>query len=154
MATVRVTAERVVAAAPAVVYECIADMRQHHHRFLPPAFEGFTVESGGVGDGTVTRFTFNAGRRSRQYEMHVSEPEQGRVLVERDARSSLVTTFTVDPHPQGSRVQIATEWTGAGGVGGFFERTFAPKALRSVYDDELARLDSYARGRSGSDPAG
>ena len=30
---------------------------------------------------------------------------------------------------------------GAGGVGGFFERTFAPKGLRRVYEELLSRLD-------------
>ena len=40
--------------APAeVVYGYLADMREHHPRFLPPAFEDFKVESGGVGAGTV-----------------------------------------------------------------------------------------------------
>ena len=34
----------------------LADMRDHHPRFLPPAFSDFQVESGGVGAGTVTRF--------------------------------------------------------------------------------------------------
>ncbi len=33
----------------------------------------------------------------------------------------------------------------AGGVGGFFERTFAPRVMRRMYADELARLDAYAR---------
>jgi len=34
---------------------------------------------------------------------------------------------------------------GAGGIGGFFERLFAPRVMRRVYVDELARLDRYAR---------
>jgi len=34
-------------------------------------------------------------------------------------------------------------------VGGFFERLFAPRALKRVYDDELARLAAYAA-RQGS----
>ena len=33
----------------------------------------------------------------------------------------------------------------AGGVGGFFERMFAPRMMRRVYTDELGRLDRYAR---------
>jgi hypothetical protein len=32
-----------------------------------------------------------------------------------------------------------------GGVGGVFERLFAPRVLRRLYDDELERLDRYAR---------
>jgi hypothetical protein len=42
-------------------------------------------------------------------------------------------------------VKIATAWQGAGGVKGFFERAFAPRVLRGVYEDELRRLDTYAR---------
>ena len=34
---------------------------------------------------------------------------------------------------------------GVGGVGGLFERLFAPRVLRRLYDDELKRLDRYAR---------
>jgi hypothetical protein len=42
-------------------------------------------------------------------------------------------------------VGIQTQWNGAGGIGGFFERTFAPRVMRKMYADELAKLDSYAR---------
>jgi hypothetical protein len=38
-----------------------------------------------------------------------------------------------------------TRWQGAGGVGGVFERLFAPRVLRGIYSDELGRLDRYAR---------
>ncbi|HEV2375294.1 MAG TPA: hypothetical protein VGS19_24440 [Streptosporangiaceae bacterium] len=34
---------------------------------------------------------------------------------------------------------------GAGGIGGLFERMFAPRVLRAIYTDELKRLDAYAR---------
>ena len=120
-------------------------MRDHHPRFLPPAFSGFQVESGGVGAGTVTRFTMTAGGRTREYRMQVAEPEPGRVLTESDTGSSAVTTFTVSPRDGASLVQISTAWDGAGGIGGFFERMFAPRVLRGIYADELKRLDAYAR---------
>jgi hypothetical protein len=147
MAEVRAESEGVVHAAPEVVYGYLADMRTHHPKFLPPAFSNFTVVEGGVGAGTVTTFTVSAGGRSRSYKMRVTEPEPGRVLQEDDENSSLVTTFTVEPagEEQQSRVRIRTTWQGAGGIGGFFERTFAPRAMRSLYADELRRLDVYAR---------
>jgi Polyketide cyclase / dehydrase and lipid transport len=149
MGTIHVSAERSVDAAPEVVYGYLADMREHHPRFLPPAFSDFQVESGGVGAGTVTRFKVNAGGRSREYRMQIAEPEPGRVLTESDTNSSLVTTFTVDPEGSRSRVRISTTWDGAGGIGGFFERMFAPRVMRGIYADELERLDGYARERSG-----
>lgn len=145
VATIHVSSERTVDAPADSVYRYLADMREHHPRFLPPAFEDFEVESGGVGAGTVTRFTLNAGGRKREYRMQVAEPEPGRVLSESDTDSSLVTTFTVDPDGDRARVRISTTWEGAGGIGGFFERTFAPRAMRRLYEDELERLNRYAR---------
>jgi len=147
MALVQASAERTIDAPADTVYGYIADMREHHPNFLPPAFSEFTVESGGVGAGTVTRFKLNAGGRTREYRMEVAEPEPGRVLTESDTASSLVTTFTVEPEGERSRVQIATTWEGAGGIGGFFERTFAPRVMRRLYEDELERLDRYASER-------
>jgi hypothetical protein len=117
-------------------------------RFLPPVFSDFQIESGGVGAGTVTRFNLKAGGRTRQYRMLVAEPEPGRVLTESDTDSSLVTTFTVEPDGAGSRVRISTTWEGAGGIGGMFERLFAPRVMRGIYADELERLNSYASERA------
>ena len=77
--------------------------------------------------------------------MRVDEPEPGRVLTESDTGSSLVTTTTVSPQDGASHVQISTTWDGAGGIGGFFEKTFAPRVMRAIYADELERLNTYAR---------
>ncbi len=148
MGTIHVSAERAIDAPADTVYGYLADMREHHPRFLPPAFSDFQVESGGVGAGTVTRFKVTAGGRSRDYRMQVAEPEPGRVLTESDTNSSLVTTFTVNPDGARSQVRIATSWEGAGGVGGFFERMFAPRVMRGIYVDELERLNAYARERA------
>jgi uncharacterized protein YndB with AHSA1/START domain len=143
MAKVEASAERTIDAPAERVYGYLADMHQHP-RFLPPAFSDFQVEEGGVGAGTVTTFAVTAGGRTRNYRMRVSEPEPGRTLVESDVNSSLVNTFNVEPQGDKSLVRIATSWDGAGGIGGFFERTFAPKALRRLYLDELDRLNAYA----------
>jgi hypothetical protein len=145
MAVVLASAEGTVNAPAEKVYGYIADMREHHPHFLPPAYSDFQVESGGVGAGTVTRFTVTAGGRSREYRMTVAEPEPGRVLTESDSGSTLITKTTVTPQGDTSRVAISTTWQGAGGIGGFFERIFAPRALRGIYEDELRRLDAYAR---------
>ena len=145
MARIVVVAEGTVDAPADTVYRYVADMREHHPHILPPAFSDFRVESGGFGAGTVTRFTVAAGGRTREYQMKVAEPEPGRVLTESDTGSSLVTTTTVRPHDSGSLVQISTSWDGAGGIGGLFERIFAPRVMRSIYADELRRLDAYAR---------
>ena len=143
MAKVQASAERVIDAPADKVYSYLADMHAHQH-FLPPAFSDFQVEEGGVGEGTVTRFKVTAGGRTRDYHMRISEPEPGRTLVEKDIESSLVNTFNVQPQGDKSLVRIATSWDGAAGIGGFFERAFAPRALNRLYLDELSRLNAYA----------
>ena len=145
MARIAVSAEGTVEAPADTVYRYIADMREHHPRFLPPAFSDFRVESGGVGAGTILRYKLTAGGRTREYRTKIAEPEPGRVLTESDTGSSLVTTTAVRPRGSGSVVQISTAWDGAGGIGGLFERMFAPRVMRSIYADELRRLDAYAR---------
>lgn len=143
MGTITVAQEGRVAAPADLTYRLIAD-DAHHQQFLPQGITNFEVVEGGVGAGTLHRFTVTAGRRAREYVMRVDEPQPGRVLTETDQNSSLVTTFTVTPAGDSCMVRIETQWNGAGGIGGFFERTFAPRVLRKMYADELARLDSYA----------
>jgi hypothetical protein len=145
MSELHVEAERQIGARADHVYRCIADFREHHPKFLPAAFSDFRVEEGGVGAGTVVSFKMTAGGRTRAARMRVEEPEPGRVLTESDLASSLVTTWTVTPDEAASRVRVVTRWQGAGGVGGFFERLFAPRVLSRLYADELERLDRYAR---------
>ena len=145
MARIVVSAEGTVEAPAETVDRYIADMREHHPRFLPPAFSDFRVESGGVGAGTITRYKLTAGGRTREYRTKIAEPAPGRVLTESDTGSSAVTTFTVSPQGTASLVQISTAWDGAGGIGGLFERMFAPRVLRAIFTDELSRLDAYAR---------
>lgn len=142
MAPISVSAERTVGAPAPEVYGYIADYREHHQHFLPPAFSDYHVESGGVGAGTITRFKFTAGGRTRQIRHQIAEPEPGRVLTESDTMSSSVTTWTVTPQGNTCLVQISTTWQGASGVGGFFERMFAPPGLRRIHDGILTNLDS------------
>jgi Polyketide cyclase / dehydrase and lipid transport len=148
VARIAVSAEGTVEAPADTVYRYIADMREHHPRFLPLAFSDFRIESGGVGAGTILRYKLTAGGRTREYRTKIAEPEPGRVLTESDTGSSAVTTFTVSPQGPASLVQISSTWDGAGGIGGLFERIFAPRVLRAIYTDELKRLDAYARERS------
>ncbi len=147
MAKIVVSAEGAVDAPAETVYGYIADMREHHPHFLPPAFSDFQVESGGIGAGTVIRYKLTAGGRTREFRSKVAEPEPGKVLTESDTGSSSVTTFTVSPRGAASLVRISSAWDGAGGIGGLFERTFAPRVLRGILADELKRLDAYARER-------
>ena len=144
MAQIHVTAEQVIRAPAERVYHYLANYRDHHPRFLPPAFSDFQVEQGGVGAGTVIRFRVTLGGSTKSYQQQVTEPVPGRVLVESDIEGSTATTFTITPEGDHCRLRIDTTWQ-AGGIRGFVERLIAPRMLRSLYADELARLDRYAQ---------
>ena len=45
-----------------------------------------------------------------------------------------------------STVRSRTTWTGATGIGGFFERTFAPKGLVRIHEAFLERLERSVTG--------
>jgi uncharacterized protein YndB with AHSA1/START domain len=140
--TVQASAERVVAAPPERVYALLADYREGRPKVLPDAYEGYRVEEGGTGEGTVVAYTLNAAKRQRPYRIAVTEPQPGRELHEEDTTSSWAQTVTVTPEGSGSsRVRIACSWQGANGVGGFFERTFAPKGVGRLYEEILDRLE-------------
>ncbi|HXI16974.1 MAG TPA: SRPBCC family protein [Chloroflexota bacterium] len=138
-------AERVVDAPAEVVYHLISDYREHHRPegFLPPAFTDLVVERGGVGEGTVVRFTSNLGDKSQTITAAITEPDPGRVLVE--TSPGLETTFSVEPEgDQRARVRFDTVME-AGGLSGLMIRLFAPGMLRPVYADELERLEHLAK---------
>jgi Polyketide cyclase / dehydrase and lipid transport len=141
MGQVVATAERTVRAPAERVRAALADYSGTRREVLPEQFSDYRVEAGGQGSGTRVHWRFAAtSKRVREQDVEVTEPDGS--LVERDTRSSMVTTWTVTPAGSGSStVRVRTTWDGAGGVGGFFERTFAPKGLRRVYDDLLGRLE-------------
>ena len=145
MTTIKANAEGAVGASPKLVYQYLADYRQHHPKILPPAFSDYSVEEGGIGAGTVISFKVTLGGRTRSSRQRVEEPQPGRVLRERDIAGSTVTTFTVTPDGKNSKVAIETIYEGASGVAGFFERLLAPRMLAKLYREELARLDQLAR---------
>ena len=142
MSQVVATAERIVRAPAEQVLTALADYEATRPRLLPEQFSDYRVESGGQGAGTRVHWRFAAtSKRVRDQLLTVTEPVAG-TLVESDANSSMVTTWTVHPADAGAAtVRVRTTWNGAGGIGGFFERTFAPKGLRRVYAEILGRLD-------------
>jgi hypothetical protein len=112
MSQVTVVAERVMCAPANVVYAILSNYREHHPAILPPAFSEFYVERGGIGAGTVISFKYRAPRGVRSFRDLVAEPTPGSVLTESDAtgRTDKVTTFTITPLGQSSRVRIETHW--------------------------------------------
>ncbi|MFE2044555.1 SRPBCC family protein [Streptomyces sp. NPDC059477] len=141
MAQVEATTERVVAADPETVFDTLADYAGARANLLPEQFSEYEVREGGDGEGTLVHWKLQAtSKRVRDCLLEVTEPSDGE-LVEKDRNSSMVTVWRVTPAGEGkSRVVVTSTWTGAGGIGGFFERTFAPKGLGRIYDAILARL--------------
>ena len=141
MSQVRAVAAAHIHAPADKVGAALADYTTVRPQILPSQYSDYAVRSGGVGAGTVVHWKLAATeKRVRDCEITVTAPEDG-VLVETDANSSMVTTYTVVASEDGhASVVIETSWNGAGGIGGFFERTFAPKALVKIYDDFLGRL--------------
>jgi Polyketide cyclase / dehydrase and lipid transport len=147
MSQVVATTERDVAAPAERVRQALADYAGVRPRILPEQFRDYRVETGGQGAGTQVGWRFAAtSKRVREQSIDVTAPD-GATLVETDRNSSMVTTWSVRPAGGGrSRVSVRTTWKGAGGIGGFFERTFAPKGLQRVYDAMLERLDRELAG--------
>ncbi len=145
MVQIRIAADGVVQAPAERVYGILADYERHHPKILPPAFTDFQVETGGVGEGTVIRYTVKAGGRARTARQRVTEPQPGRILREADFDDSAVTIFTVTPDGDQTHVHIETTYTGMRGPLGALERILAPRVLGKLYADELSRLNRYAQ---------
>ncbi|MGW1046701.1 SRPBCC family protein [Streptomyces sp. NPDC002547] len=141
MAQVEATTERIIAADAETVFDALADYGGTRSKLLPEQFSEYEVREGGDGEGTLVHWKLQAtSKRVRDCLLEVTEPTEGE-LVEKDRNSSMVTTWRVTPAGEGrSRVVATSTWKGAGGIGGFFEKTFAPKGLGRIYDAVLARL--------------
>ena len=144
MGQVFVKNERTVPASPETVFTVLADYNEKRPLILTPNFIRYKVESGGQGSGTIVSYRFRAANRERAYRMRVDEVIKGKELMERDRNSSLVTTWTVSPRDDGrqTHVQVTTQWESGSGVGGFFERAFAPLGLHRIYDQMLDMLET------------
>jgi hypothetical protein len=143
MGQVEVTAEGIVRAPADRVLAALADYAGTRPRMLTEQFSEYRVLDGGQGAGTRVHWKLAATRkRVRNQDVVVTTAPDGG-LVERDTNSSMVTTWTVAAADAGvSTVRVHTTWQGAGGIGGFFERTFAPRGLGRIYEGMIARLDA------------
>ena len=152
MGQIKTKTAAVLEARPEDVYATIADYREGHPKILPKEnLYDLQVEQGGYGAGTIHRFKARALGVEQSYYQVVSEPEPGRVLVERDIDSvqNLATTFTVIPLEQGqkSHVEIATTMNASPGLKGFVERIVFSLAFPPIYRKELKLLEAVAQKR-------
>jgi hypothetical protein len=100
------------------------------------------LESGGTGAGTVFTLKSTMLGVSKSIRMAVTEPEPGRVLMERELPDGFVTTFTVDPLPGGaaSRLTISTLGPVRGGLMGRIEGWVMPTLIRRLMAHEFSAL--------------
>ncbi|MEV6676757.1 SRPBCC family protein [Streptomyces erythrochromogenes] len=149
MAQVEATTERIIGADAETVFDTLADYSGSRGKLLPEHFSEYEVREGGDGEGTLVHWKLQAtSKRVRDCLLEVTEPTDGQ-LVEKDRNSSMVTTWVVTPAGEGrSKAVVTTVWDGAGGIGGFFERTFAPKGLGRIYDTLLANLAAEVEGKA------
>jgi hypothetical protein len=138
MARVTARASKVLDAPPDKVLEFLREYREARPRILTENYSAYRVEQGGHGQGTVIGYHFAAGGRERDYRLAVEEDGGG--LFERDQLSSFVSRWTVAPDGEGAQVTLEASWQGAGGIGGIFERIFAPIGLRRIYAQMLGKL--------------
>jgi hypothetical protein len=141
MAQVTATARRTIEAPAEKVTAALADYETVRPQILTENYGDYRVEP----DKRV-HWTLQATKKRLRDQLVAVEVERDRI-VERDANSSMVTTWTVASEgTERSTVTVETTWNGAGGIGGFFERTFAPKGLARIHDGVLAKLDAVVRG--------
>lgn len=130
---------------PAATLAAVADYQTVRPKILSPQYSEYEVLQGGQGAGTVAKWKLQA-TKSRVRDVQVDVDVAGRTVIEKDANSSMVTNWTVAPAGPGSSVTVKTSWTGAGGVGGFFEKTFAPLGLKKIQAEVLANLKKELEG--------
>jgi hypothetical protein len=147
----QVSVEAVINAPAKLAYAIIADYRDGHPHILPkPPFVSLEVERGGTGAGTVTRCQMRVLGRTRTFRAEITEPDPGRVLVETDVDSGTVTTFTVDPVGNRSRVTITTDIECRDGLLGRVERFIVTRLLQPLYVREIEQLGAVASERAKS----
>lgn len=128
-----------VAADPQRTLAAVTDYTEVRPKILSAHYRDYKVVEGGQGDGTVAEWTLQATKdRVRNIRAQVTVADQ--VVTEKDANSTLVSTWTITPAGTGSLVTLDTVWQGAGGIKGIFEGIFAPLGLRKIQDEVLGNL--------------
>ncbi len=139
MAHVSASSTILINADQAKVLNAVADYQGVRPKILPAQYSEYRVLQGGQGRGTVASWKLQA-TKSRVRQVQADVDVAGHTVIEKDANSSMVTNWTVAPAGTGSSVTVKTTWNGAGGIKGFFEKTFAPLGLRKIQGEVLANL--------------
>jgi hypothetical protein len=130
MGQVSASSTVLINAEPDAVLAAVADYQTVRPKILSSHYSGYQVLEGGQGAGTVVTWKLQA-TESRVRDVKASVDV---------ANSTMVTNYTVAPAGPGASVTVKTTWQGAGGVKGFFEKTFAPLGLRKIQAEVLENL--------------
>ena len=147
MGQVSASSTVLINAEPAVVFAAVADYQTVRPKILSSHYSGYQVLEGGQGAGTVVTWKLQATEK-RVRDVKATVDVAGHAVIEKDANSTMVTNYTVAPAGPGASVTVKTTWQGAGGVKGFFEKTFAPLGLRKIQAEVLANLKSQVEATS------
>ena len=126
-------------AEPTTVLSAVGDYQNVRPKILSSHYRDYQVLEGGQGQGTVASWKLQA-TKSRVRDVRANVDVAGHAVIEKDANSTMITNWTVAPAGPGSSVTVTTTWNGAGGVKGFFEKTFAPLGLKRIQGEVLANL--------------
>jgi hypothetical protein len=146
MGQVSASSTVLIDAEPETVLAAVADYQAVRPKILSPHYSGYRVLEGGQGAGTVATWKLQA-TKSRVRDVEANVDVAGHTVIETDANSTMVTNWTVAPAGPGSSVTVKTSWQGAGGIGGFFEKMFAPLGLRKIQGEVLENLKKEVEGR-------
>lgn len=144
MSRVCFSMSRTIPATPGQVFHLLDDYEHGHWRVLPPAFSDYRVLEGGFGAGTRIAFSLSAGGRTSDTEGVVTVPEPGRVIVETYPQEQMVTTFTIDPDGDGSRLTIATSIPARTPLTARLEQSVLRRLLEPIYAAEFALIAQWA----------
>lgn len=150
MAIIDFQASREMAVPARIVYGVIADYHKGHPAILPkPPFVDLVVEQGGTGAGTVFRARMRMLGKETSFRAAVTEPEPGRVLLEKGLDSDLQTFFIVEPlasaaDGERSRTTFHTIMN-VPGLAGLIQKWMTPRLLLPTYHQELANLEAHAQ---------
>jgi hypothetical protein len=147
MGQVSASSTVLIDAAPDTVLAAVADYATVRPKILSPHYSAYQVLEGGQGAGTVATWKLQA-TKSRVRDVKATVDVAGHTVIEKDANSTMITNWTVAPAGAGSSVTVKTSWQGAGGIGGFFEKTFAPLGLRKIQGEVLDNLKMQVQGPS------
>ena len=139
MGQVSASSSVLINAAPEAVLAAVADYQTVRPKILSQHYRDYQVLEGGQGQGTVASWKLQA-TKSRVRDVRANVDVAGHAVIEKDANSTMITNWTVAPAGPGSSVTVTTTWAGAGGVKGFFEKTFAPLGLKKIQSEVLANL--------------